>query len=684
MKKFKKSYYFLATTFVGITTTFALVGNYALNQNSQKNIKTTNLVFQITQNPNLEKIYQKSLSEEFLKSLKNIIFNLNLKISGIEHESNQQERNLEFFAKIQYYKKIINFLENNLNSITQNPSKYGFNQTFLKVLFQSDEYDKAEINWEDKAWNGIIFGATAETNYAEETQNAQKNVLNQTKIKNEITSTQFRVVLNKYFHDLLDSSEDIFANDNDLPKVKDDFNFANATINNKSVIVMGEPISENSTGQRYQGWEDYIINKIRKRLTAFDLKQNMEFNETKKDEAKKPTPDEQDSIALDPDGNIIDLDKEFEIRDIPDLQPLINPEWSHLSIDDFLEQYNQADEETKANALFFKNPINVRYQYQILSLKKENDKLIANVNLKDKIATNNSREYQSEISNIDEDDDANFKTWAIYLNNLIMENFFSKIQNSLNLDDANDIEKIDNLDDKNKKRLQHLIYALSKFIFTDNYLAKTNEIYDKNLSLYQNNLGSKTNLANQAAVEVFKYFTNYLKNSFIIENKNDNNVKITVLNLFADIVNSKINNILQNIEQNKNDYLEKLKSSNVNIPTIIETLKYVKKEINNLEILSNINSVNNINNLAKIFAKTQEINHLYQKLQPFDEELKKSEIVNASEIISLNQEIKQPVATNVYIFAVLGTIFAAFLIAIALLKSRIIQRLQKRSKKNEK
>ncbi|WP_435129953.1 MSC_0620 family F1-like ATPase-associated subunit [Mycoplasma sp. 6243] len=348
-------------------------------------------------------------------------------------------------SKITYLDKLIKFFSDHKDDIAANPEKYGMNAIFPKVISRDKYYDYATVKFNGKDYTDIKVGKSDPTNYEKAIEGNDQNEINidekRKDEKNTINKTELDTALNKYINKLKDKIPEIFMNPEDITKI------------GKDVEVVYDPKTDSYTvtpPKGFKTWDEYFINKIKPRYTAFDLEANKDIEIEPKQQPPQnnqvtppdsaapntnPNLPEQPNDALNPPINPQEL-----ILQLPPLFPnisykLYNPVDQNLPIarndgedlGDYLYRVfndQNVSQEVKDSLFFFDNPINIRYRYRVVKLEKPTDNarnsLIPTIEIQDLLDPKLKREYQvaqvdSDANKTDADKDAPSSTKYKYL-----------------------------------------------------------------------------------------------------------------------------------------------------------------------------------------------------------------------------------------------------------------------------
>nr|VZR99957.1 hypothetical protein MF5582_00348 [Mycoplasma feriruminatoris] len=343
----------------------------------------------------------KKIKETLSRVYKKINEIIDQELAKLKQLDKPTEKADEYFKNLQkrvYLNELKKHFSNE-SDLTSNPSKYGFDITFPKVLANDKKFDTAIVKFNGKTYNNIKISPTDNTrDYTKIVESNGKDGVEKNKKEqdNVITSHRFDSLLDSYSQSWLGKLKDmIYKEDQDLPVFgKDIFltehkkNEANTTtIDGYTVKLKDE----------HKSWENYIKTKVKNRFVDFDLNQNQAFQiNTQTSNSSRPTPPNIPDInkkPLDPtekrDQNSVEYAEQ-----LPRLQPILR--WQYAGNDqNYIKSAFKPNNEEKEPIFFFINPVNTRFKYHVTSL---NDNGTATVKIKDQVKNIERTYYTSELT----------------------------------------------------------------------------------------------------------------------------------------------------------------------------------------------------------------------------------------------------------------------------------------------
>ncbi|QGZ97915.1 hypothetical protein GE118_03845 [Mycoplasma sp. NEAQ87857] len=419
-------------------------------------------------------------------------------------------------AQALYYTKIADYLSKNKDQILENPSKFGFTIIYPKILSDDRQYNKGTIVYDGENFDNVDIGDSLSTDYSiiatgkyVEGPNKDYNPeTNKRDIKNTLTFTEISEKTKDYFNRLKDQSDDILRNSDDVPVVT-------GTDANSSLVY-----SDNGNNGRnldlkvpagYDDWNQYIASKVTNRFLKFDLMANQE--ESKDKQEKKPEnppilPRDEET----PPPNIKDDDTE----NIPNLSPIVSFSYydqvdlnNTASMNDFIAQFKKNEKEGNTN-FFFNNPINTRYLYEIKSLVLKDNKIVANVDIVDKLDKNLFRPYEAEITKLASKEYT--KSYEAGIN--IISRTYANFYQALGIGDEINLKQLRN--NALSTTVFNMIYAAVK-LDNNKEFQKTFDNFAKTYQNSVNNINNLTYSNSQYAQKLIDFFIRSLSNSTILD-----------------------------------------------------------------------------------------------------------------------------------------------------------------------
>lgn len=317
----------------------------------------------------------------------------------------------ENYAKALYYQQVAWYLKDNQEKIVQNPYSYGFEIVFPKILGTQKTYKLGEVKVGDRVFSGVSIGTSKPYDYS--------NLLKKDNIKlekdNKVNSINFENLektTKEYFDGLNSAIEDIFVNNDDLPKFIED----SLELDNE------HPSFKLKLPENYNNWKDYIKDKIGQRILKYDLEQNETFNKPEEEivpPSVEPILPNEEPIQI-----------ELNPQSIKRLSPYVQYNFYKTNLENSSEN---------ANDLFwFRNPIYTRINYNVIG----NDGQKAKVLISDKSNENQSATYDASIIKYP---DVNYAV-GMQLSNKIIEQTYLKFYKSMGLDSSINLQSLGSKD----------------------------------------------------------------------------------------------------------------------------------------------------------------------------------------------------------------------------------------------
>ncbi|QVK05721.1 MSC_0620 family F1-like ATPase-associated subunit [Mycoplasma mycoides] len=351
---------------------------------------------------------EKKIKETLEKVQKKATEIIDQEIAKLKKLSDSTEKSEQYFKNLQkrVYLTELKKHFSNKEEFDKDPSKYGFDITFPKVIANDKNVDTAIVKFNGKTYNNIkISPDNNDRDYSKVVSKNGKDGVekNNKKQDNVITSHRFDALLDGYSQSWLGKLKDIiYKEDQDLPEFGKDMFFSQKNQNGSESSSNGSSNTTNIDGytvelkKEHKTWQDYIKNKIKNRFVDFDLNQNQSFQfNTQSSNSSKPTPPNQPDLnkkPLDPtekkDQNSVEYAEQ-----LPRLQPILKWQYASNAQGSIESSFNSGNEE-KNPMFFFINPINTRFKYHVTSLN--NGK--ATVKIKDQVKDVERTYYSSDIT----------------------------------------------------------------------------------------------------------------------------------------------------------------------------------------------------------------------------------------------------------------------------------------------
>lgn len=554
-------------------------------------------------------------------------------------KSNSKADDVAKLTDVFYLSQLKKWLNNNKSSIIADSSKIGIDPVFLKMFGEDDKFNLGSIEFSGEKFSGVVWGNKQQTDYSIPTKNAPKT--KESDFSNTLAGDKLIKTINTYFEALNSEMLDIFLNEKDIPKNGVDFEILVENIDGRNVLTASPPLGK----EGISSWEQYIQNQIGMRYTIFDIKTNIKLN------ARQSVPPNEEDEELVVEGEDITkeiLPRGFDINKLTNLQPWVIYENTSLTIAEFFKKFNSLSQDEKQELIFFENPISSRFVYTVESLNQTDGKLIASVKLVDKLKPSDSRNYESEIKNLNLDEKNAFGTFLKYSSHLRIKDLFEKIFNTIGVPKN---LNFDVLESSEKKRIFNLIYAITKIVFSKKFV----DIRENNIN---NSLSEYGSSSLQSLIETVQeksenLFLDYLKTTRI-NNKN-------LLIVFVSIFNDRIEKIKKNIKQSS-EFEDSLNVQNISKNDLIDAFNYMENKKNAINTSAISEWINNSWSFRDLINDAYSLNTVYLKSNNlFNALIKKQEIKN--EISEFNQVvnfIRQPrknvlIATLVFMMLLLAS-----------------------------
>ncbi|TPR54061.1 MSC_0620 family F1-like ATPase-associated subunit [Metamycoplasma neophronis] len=332
-------------------------------------------------------IINEQIKEQIGELIDNNVNSLRDQANDLINSSDEVSSNgKEDIVRAVYLQKIADYLEKNKDAIKEDPSKYGFEIIYPRVISENQNLNKGNFTYGEEEFSNIIFGTEIGTSY--------DDILGLKKLSDEgkpYVNTDDLDTLKKktedYFSGLDTSFNDIFINDADIPTLN-----ANDDNNRPLTKILFDEAHkgiEIKLPNGYGTWNEYIRSHIKPRFLKYDLDTNAE--QSQEDIKQKPTvpPIIPDQPPIDP------VKDNSDIQNVLNLNPYVKFEYYNSSNNDLIQLANNKN---NLQLMFlFNNPINTRFQYSVTGLEMNNDKLMANIKIQDQLNLSSSREYKIEV-----------------------------------------------------------------------------------------------------------------------------------------------------------------------------------------------------------------------------------------------------------------------------------------------
>ncbi|VEU74963.1 Uncharacterised protein [Mycoplasmopsis citelli] len=455
---------------------------------------------------------EKLIKEEFEKALNRVEGNISAAIKKIE-DLNEKPLPNDLLVKVAYYKKVANFIKNNTKKIIENPQQYGFDVIFPHILVDK-EYNFGEIKYNDKDFSPVIIGTKAPNNYEGLKKSDSKSTIKTDGKKPTVNTTDEKTVLSttaQYFSGIGTATEKIFINAKDLPKFPEQTDF----------ILQENSQYDLKLPEGFNSWDDYIKDKITKEFTAYDIEQNVLFNQQddKKPQSVKP-----------PIVPLIDGDSgrppvlEPTIENVPPLEPVLGFEKIASTNNELVGLFQANEEVFNKEYIWWKNTFLESFDYTVTKLENTNNNLEAEVLIIQKSNPANKRTYKAPVKRYrTAQESASYQ--KVYQE---FSKVFIEFLKSLGLDEKLDYEKLANSslaealfnqvflgvklinEDQFKTKLDNLV---QKYQLNTNIVKNDGKVEIQNDQLAQKAQEFLINALSAQEINQYKFF-NYLANAY--------------------------------------------------------------------------------------------------------------------------------------------------------------------------
>ncbi|AMK56495.1 MSC_0620 family F1-like ATPase-associated subunit [Mycoplasma mycoides] len=629
---------------------------------------------------------EKKIKETLEKVQKRATEIIDQEIAKLKKLSDSTEKSEEYFKNLQkkVYLTELKKHFSNKEEFDKDPSKYGFDITFPKVIANDKNVDTAIIKFNGKTYNNIkISPDNNDRDYSKVVSKNGKDGVekNNKKQDNVITSHRFDVLLDSYSQSWLGKLKDIiYKEDEDLPEFGKDMFFSQKNQNSSETSSNGSSNTTSIDGytielkKKHKTWQDYIKNKIKNRFVDFDLNQNQSFQfNTQSSNSSKPTP-----------PNIPDLNKKpldpTEKRDqnsveyaeqLPRLKPILKWQYADHAEGSIKSSFNSANEE-KNPMFFFINPINTRFKYHVTAL----DNGRATVKIKDQVKDVERTYYTSDI-NYEVD-----PRFTFILENLTkkIEAKFLQLYKALLLDEKINYVKLNN--DHLQTSLFGLVNLATRIVSDSKYL--NDVLYNIATSEYQSlsHISSDDDYAgwiNRVSNQAFARLLHAISASQL---NNQNNPWSVLTGGFKSV--QEIYQELARVSGTRDQIIKKANEYNVDLSHLDQIYDYLDTSIlkaqtsanqigKALNILSwydnftnHVKDTSEHSALLKVLIDTSDIKSDEKKVQEFQQTYQKA----IQKLEENNREKKKPLIIVSSLFLVISLLFIIANTLIFLIKTK--------------
>lgn len=561
---------------------------------------------------------------------------LNFAVKALEEEKNKAETvEKDFKVKMQksyYIQTIINFIKTNQEQIINNPRNFGFNIVYPYALGNNRENNRGKINYLGKEYVDILFGNDSKTSYKDFLTEKDKVEITNNKEKNIITEKELKESIKTYNQNLEKDILKILYNKEEVPEIdeKEFFNFQDLEKKGKKVngLTFEPP-------KGFETWDKYITSKISPRYVQFDLEQNKEISEKEKEPPKKPDLPKPPVIedikeGLLPDDEFTPIDEKEIIKKVAHLEPQLIYKHVGKNIDQLVNEFKANP--TSSDMFFFNNPVNTRYLYKVIELSKAPDqKLKAIVEISDQNDKNLSRRYFIYL------EEQNSKVFQKVFQTQIkaLEKMYLDFYKSLGLDSK--INYHDLKDDGLQNALYSMVSAGSDIIKNEEFVKWQTDF----LNFYSEKMNkSNKNIEDIDLQEVENdikiYFLKILKKSQIRESDTYRT------HFYWDAIVEQFSDIARRSEEQIRGYKDRIIKkfqNNGKSPKIVSDLLFkTKKDIFEMQAITNFNSLNLLAWYQKFLSKLTLIKEEARILSEFLKDDQTTFEAKNSKIIAMNGE----------------------------------------------
>lgn len=589
-----------------------------------------------------------------------------------------------------YYLQLLKFLDKIKESgdLETNPTKYGFNLNFLSV-FGNTKYRRGSITYDGTTTNGVIFGDNNQINGNNFGYSNKEDfqTSNGEEVENKITNSMYQTeYFNKYKANLLkDGIPKIFFNEANIKSVEGKYKAKIDNSKGTKELVVSDLSLDSKDEKKITTWEDYFRSIIDKNFNKFDIEQNQQLQPESQskppievpplksnDDVNDANPNKEITINKEKQPTRIDLKLPEEIRNIQNLKPMVIASYDNLTPKEFLS-YSLKEQR---KMVYIDNPVQQRFDYQILSLKPEattEQSLDAQIELKDKIVSENSRKYQAKIDNFidkqapSEEQLLKHNTNLLNYNSyLVTKEIVNKIQNAfkinLDLSDLTSFQKGQQFHIKNSFFLITKIYFNSNFVNDINIVKQ--KYLDKDLS---------QNLQNTYQKEIQDVFLSYLFNSKI----DTINFNIYLKNFFMNKIKDLKTKILKNDKLIK--LINDLNLREGEVSMLWNKLEMYSRQIDSLNQSADKYGLNDFVKMLNIMINANKIYepifNLYQVSNNASNKNKSQEIKTSLQ--NLITEINKPNNILAVAMTILGVFLTTLIITVIIIRYKKFKVIQK-------
>lgn len=373
-----------------------------------------------------------------------------------------------------YMQYLSNFLSKNKDQILDDYISKGIVIVYPRIISENKFLSEANIDFNGDSYPEVKVGDSDEFNYEHLIDDPEIN--REISIRNIVNSNKLEDINSKndkYFSELEADFDRYFANKEDFPKL----DLQSVIDKDGTVSIDKNPetnVLELTVPKNYQDWDDYIIRKIKPRFTAYDLRKNKEIE--KEDISDEEQPEEEPILpaipdivppnATDVETNVDPFDAKIGQENVGRFNPYVNYEYyDSINLTDLATKFSENVDELN-KFFYFNNPINTRYEYKVIKLKNINERLYADIKIKDLV---NNKEIIYENSEVKKELTKK-KTILEQIKIDTVNEIYLKFYESLGLNKKIDLKKLGNT-----KILSNTVFNMifeSIRIYSDNKFTK--------------------------------------------------------------------------------------------------------------------------------------------------------------------------------------------------------------------
>ncbi|MCV3743319.1 hypothetical protein OF377_00250 [Ureaplasma sp. ES3154-GEN] len=393
----------------------------------------------------------KALLKALVKIAEDLIGELEKREFDPEKDESEDKFNKYKLQRRFYLYKVKEFLDTNLEAIEQDPKKFGFIILAPNVIAYNKEFNQGKINIFNEDYSNSFWGFTKESDYADGLNpfhNYQKESDPQkiAKALNEYDEKQFKKFIGDYYQNLYTRGRSIFFSEEDNPVLDENFKIVNSA--DSSGFQATNPIIDDDA---IETWDHWIINKIAKRFTIFDLEQNNKIIEPQqekpdqKEEIEKP--DIQDpEVGRPPEGekipnidsnkpNVIDKNDVEFINELKQVDVFLHPSITPETYREYVNKFNENPSAPEVQNYFLINyPLNNFIEYKVVKAElNSDDEIVVTMNIWNKFQNKqlafNEKEnsYQIIVWNTNKKNISNYLSVNNQFNSRYNQNYYQLV-----------------------------------------------------------------------------------------------------------------------------------------------------------------------------------------------------------------------------------------------------------------